>query len=115
MNKMGSCKPGFEATKHPTVLDIIWASGIYEGEGCCSKNRSEQVSVGQKDTWILYKLQDLFGGKINLFKSTKGISRWNIYGARARGFLMTIYKFMSPRRKEQIRKVLGEIICLVKS
>ena len=105
---LGRIKSELKATEHPTSFDIVWAAGIWEGEGYCgadNKTGCERSSITQKDIWILKKLQKLFGGHI----STKGHSncyQWLIYGARARGFLMTIYKFMSPRRKEQIKQTL---------
>ena len=62
----------------------------------------------QQDLWMLEKLKELFGGTISHRKrsgiSNKDYRLWRISGARARGFAMTIYKFLSPRRQEQLRK-----------
>jgi hypothetical protein len=75
--------------------------------------------VTQKDPWLLHRLQELFGGRVYPQKTRpKSISggpikdygdqwAWWIGGARARGFLMTIYTFLSPRRREQARVALG--------
>lgn len=87
----------------PCLMDIAWAAGIYEGEGAANKYGG--VSVGQNEQWILKKLKRLFGGKIYQYKNYKH-SSWYIGGARGRGFLLTIYKFLSPRRKKQIRKIV---------
>jgi len=101
-------------TIHPTTWNITWAAGIYEGEGWCGKGNSEMAAVGQKDRWLCDKLRDMFGGYVSdegVYKSGKyegkkrGFS-WHISGPRARGFLMTIWKFLSPRRQEQLIKVL---------
>jgi hypothetical protein len=62
------------------------------------------VAVAQKDTWILERLKALFGGTIG--STNPGMSAWQIHGARARGFLFTIYSLLSPRRKVQVRKAL---------
>ena len=99
--------PEVMATKSPSSLEIAWTAGIYEGEGCCSPLGwgGTGVSVTQKDPEILIKLKELFGGKISKVKKTN-LHRWYINGVRARGFLMTIYKLLSIRRKEQIKKVL---------
>ena len=115
MSSLGYNKPGFEAILHPTTLDIAWVAGIYEGEGSCDWKRGI-VEIGQKDPWILYKLKDLFGGRVYKSKNTAPrtlkpgeIYRWAIYGARARGFGMIIYKFLSPRRKEQIKNLWNKL------
>ena len=102
-----SCtKPGLESKTIPSAFDIVWAAGIFEGEGSVHKH-SDQLSVGQKDPWILYRLNSLFGGSVRTHSSHKhGLSVWTLCGARARGFAMTIYQFLSPRRKEQVRRRL---------
>jgi len=94
----------------PTSTDIAWAAGIYEGEGTCGRhNDSTQTSVAQKDNWILYKLKSFFGGSVIYYKKYKQ-HRWRLSGARSRGFLMTIYTFLSPRRKTQILFAFGKKI-----
>ena len=112
----GYCTPGFEATEHPTTLDIAWAAGIFEGEGCASTNNknSNFAVVVQKDRWLIDRLRALFGGSIRVVTRKPNASfkggtyfEWNASGARARGFLMTVYKFLSPRRKEQVKFALG--------
>lgn len=46
-------RPDLDATKVPSALDIAWAAGIYEGEGCarlCGRGkRSFAVHVVQKE------------------------------------------------------------------
>jgi hypothetical protein len=95
--------------EHPTTQDICWVAGVFEGEGSVappSKHAgSLVVSITQKDKWLLERLRALFGGSV-LTNHTK-YGRWNLSGARGRGFVMTIYKFLSPRRQEQIRRALG--------
>lgn len=100
-------KSGLEPKGHPTLLDIAWAAGIYEGEGCCHngyKNHYYGVSISQKDWWLLEKLQSLFGGSISLDKRN-GAGHWRLSGPRGRGFAMTIYKWLSPIRKQQIQRL----------
>lgn len=111
-----------------TTGDIQWAAGIYDGEGSCqllkNKNgtvKTQHVSVGQKERWMCDRMRDLFGGyvsdegvyacdhlvgKVNYKGRHRGYS-WHIHGPRARGFIMTIYKFLSPRRQKRIREVLN--------
>jgi hypothetical protein len=101
---LGHCKAGLEAKLTPSIIEIAWAAGIYEGEGHARLPGS--VSVTQKDRWILDKLQSFFGGTIGRAGRSAAYRdtimwTWNISGTRARGFLMTIYGFLSPRRKAQ--------------
>lgn len=98
-----SLKPSTLATRD----DLIWAAGIFEGEGYCYRpnNRTEQVEIDQKGRWLVDKLRDLFGGSV-YDAYGDGMYVWKAMGARARGFLQSIYGLLSPRRQEQIRKAL---------
>src|ERR1700677_4668129 len=103
-------KPGLEAIKVPTAIDIAWAAGIYEGEGSCSIKTgsagSYSIRVSQKDPELLYRLRDFFGGTVKFYKV--GAKRafechcWSVNGDKARGFLAAIYPFLTARRKAQI-------------
>jgi hypothetical protein len=99
----------------PTIQEIYWASGLYEGEGSVNGNRGFNVSIGQKNKWVLDKLQSLFGGSIKESKYSSGFpSESNkspmyylgLSGTRARGFIMTIFKLLSPRRQQQAKLAL---------
>lgn len=95
----------------PTVLDIAWTAGIYEGEGSCTptKRGSLVAKISQKQPWILRKLQRFFGGSVYFYsghKKTTPIWNFVLSGTLARGFLMTIYSLLSPHRQKTIRKVL---------
>ncbi len=123
MPNLGYMKPGLEAVEHPTSIEIAWATGLYEGEGSCGNaSGTAGVAICQKDHWILYRMKTLFGGsirhrdahktsnivtKVGTLSYPRNISEWYMSGTRARGFLMTIYKFLSPRRQEQVRKALA--------
>lgn len=107
--------PRFHSIEHPTTQAIAWAAGIYEGEGSCALRKRKnpgapQVSVAQKDPWLIDRLQSLFGGAVAHYDSKKHNARyyyWRASGFRARGFLLTIYKFLSPRRQQQIRLAMA--------
>jgi hypothetical protein len=123
---MSGWKSGVEAkktktaTKSPSTLDVAWAAGLFEGEGTTcfniikgpKKNRgTETAAVYQKDPFILHKLVELFGGSIGCTKQKTGFNPgdmwyWRIYGSRARGFLQTVYTFLSPRRRLQVNQAL---------
>lgn len=94
------------ATEHPTLSDLAWAAGIYEGEGSVHGRRDGQASVSQKHRWILDRLVALFGGTVRLH-GPRNIYVWSVSGSRARGFLMTIFTFLSPWRRGQLTRALG--------
>lgn len=86
-----------------TTIQIAWAAGVYEGEGAFSNGRI--VRVVQKDPWLVHELQRLFGGTVGQHVNRKTgavYNLWTITGSRARGFLLTIFTFLSPRRRAQI-------------
>jgi hypothetical protein len=105
--------------KSPTTLDIAWAAGIWEGEGSVnyvnngSTTPSFRVSVCQKDPEILYKLRSMFGGSIlkPRLEGGKTIHVWYLYTSRAHGFMLTLFSFLSTRRRIQIRKALVSCGC----
>jgi hypothetical protein len=100
--------PRTAPTSTPSLMDIAWAAGLYEGEGsCCRAGKSTarwsglMVRISQKDTECLLKLQRLFGGTIG--SETGGACSWGLCGVRARGFILTIYTLLTQRRRKQIR------------
>lgn len=113
-----------KATKTPTLMDLAWAAGFIEGEGCYGRSggfgdaSTERVQVAQKDPECLYRLQAMFGGRIGFQNScysnlitkpdapSDKIPFWIVSGGRARGAMLTMYSFMSERRKAAIRKYL---------
>jgi hypothetical protein len=103
------------AEDHPSTTDIHWMAGIYEGEGTAYPAKGATgVHVSQKDPWILYKMQRFVGGSVTprircRVDGTKEffIHRLILSGARARGFLYTVYPLLSPRRQAQARWAMG--------
>ena len=95
-----------QAERSPTPKEVAWAAGIYEGEGNVNfahGQTSLQITIVQKDTWILYKLQTLFGGSIYGKPDWKSkCSFYKLCGDNARGFAFQIYRWLSPRRKKEI-------------
>src|SRR5438132_1687310 len=116
---VGHMLPRLAPTEHPTTLDIAWAAGIIEGEGHINSSR---VVVRQCDRWILDRLRALFGGVVRCVKQSEVRSlqnpktgkiyhanqqhEWAVSGARARGLMMTCYRFFSPHRKAQVESGL---------
>jgi len=111
-----------KATITPTRDDLLWAAGFLEGEGSFIRAKScpsgcEMISAAQKEDGPLEHLQHLFGGKITSHqpdlprhpgKAPYRIKVWQVYGARARGIMMTLFQFMCERRQGQIRLALKE-------
>lgn len=95
-------------TEHPTIKDIAWAAGLYEGEGSCSRNGdSGGARITQKDRWVCDRMRNLFGGTVGTQTNRSGSWYiWHVSGPRARGFLMTIFTFLSPRRRVQVKAAL---------
>src|SRR5258706_7126079 len=82
-------------TEVPTMKDIAWAAGIYEGEGSVSRDvnctgywSGIRISVTQKDRWLLHRLKALFGGTIATQKTNVPYpcSEWRLASSRANGF-----------------------------
>ena len=106
LRRLGWNKPGLEPTKHPALSHICWAAGLYEGEGSCAVYGHAKMT--QKDSWALQQLRAYFGGSIGRYGQGSGHKyfHWSLSGTMGRGFLMTIYSLLSPRRQEQIRRNL---------
>jgi len=55
----------------------------------------------------LDRLRELFGGSVGESIRKDGIFYyWRITGVLARGFVLTVYKFLSRHRRKQIRECL---------
>lgn len=89
-------------TAEPTRDDILFFAGFYDGEGSvqASARNSCTMQLVQKDPELLFRARSLWGGSIHV--NNRGISHWVLCGDRARVFLITIYPFLSSRRKKQI-------------
>lgn len=102
-----------ERSVPPTMLDIAWAAGLYEGEGWCNA-RQGRIAISQVHLWPLKRMQERFAGSIGgPYKkpSLLGASPyfiWYLSGYRAAAFAMTIYALLSPRRQEQLKTMLSE-------
>ena len=110
-NKHRAAKPrvnrtAMNAVQSPCLLDIAWAAGVYEGEGHARFGETLQVVIVQKDRWLLERFITLFGGAIYGPHGHSGCFNWYISGVRARGFLLTVFTFLSPRRRLQARRAL---------
>lgn len=95
-----------------TSLDIAWAAGFIEGEGCFSSSGrgGTFINVKQVQREPLERLLRMFGGKITIKKmpSGKPINSWTAYGNLAAGVAMTVFVLLSPRRTSQALAMLNK-------
>jgi len=84
---------------------IIWAAGFLEGDGCfiLRKGRYIAVQAGQINPEPIADLVRWFNGTVS---HSNGIYLWRLSRHNAAALMMTLYSFMSEKRKEQIRKCL---------
>lgn len=111
-------RPDLAPDLSPSLRDIYWAAGVFEGEGhaCRRGGTTAFATVSQRQLWLCAKLRSSFGGSVSRYWPTTSEGKrrryhvWSLSGIRARGFLLTIYSLLSPRRQQQVRKA-----CLSKS
>lgn len=104
-----------DAISRPVAIDIVFAAGLYQGRGSASAG----TIVIRGDEQITVRLLAQFGGSVDVVEkdrikpiavgkrvyfATRDVYNWRVSGARARGFAMTIYKFLTIDRQEQIRE-----------
>jgi hypothetical protein len=119
VNMLGLPREGgwwYKGAVGPTVTDLAWAAGFLEGEGSFTfgsrakrrpSNGSPQIHASQVQKEPLDRLQHLFGGGVGLYhkrgpNKNKSVYDWRVYGAVAIGVMLTLFRFMSPRRKAQM-------------
>jgi hypothetical protein len=96
-----------------TAIDIAWAAGFIEGEGCFGaySNSGVSLTVPQVQREPLERLQRLFGGNIRQASHTntgKPLHRWGVFGMPAAAATMTVFSLLSPRRKDQAMALLDK-------
>lgn len=107
-------KPELNRERKPTQLEIAWAAGFWEGEGCCTNvsrfaaqgGNSPRADAAQATMWPLEKLRVIYGGSIGGAGPGRSGYSWRVCGERAVVFLTDIYPMVSPRRQQQIDKAL---------
>ena len=96
-----------EPTKTPTEVDLAWATGFLEGEGCFEMVRyTQRATATQTHKEPLEKIQSFFGGSLRLHKRTKPNHAdcwyWAVCGEKARHVVNLVYPLMSVRRQAQM-------------
>ena len=104
---------GWDGTRGKvSTVTLAWIAGFLEGEGSFSGSDSGgqiTVSAVQVQREPLERLQIALGGALKPYTNNHGrlYYRWTMNGSHAVGVAFTLYTFMSPRRREQIRKMLA--------
>lgn len=112
-------------TRSPRLVDIYWAAGFLEGEGCFASRESPHsrwkngtvlgvdILAVQVQKEPLERLQACFGGSLKqrqqggeAYSHYQPIWRWSLTSSRAIALMMTLYLLMSPVRQAQIRKAV---------
>lgn len=97
-----------------TDLDLAWAAGFFDGEGCISiptrvrsRNRhgyTLSLYVGQVDPSPLRRFQSLFGGTVVTKKSGPFARRtmfmWRITGSTAFAALRQLHPYLTVKRSQ---------------
>ena len=97
-----------------STLDIAWAAGFIEGEGCfgapVNVRTGVSVSAAQVQREPLERLQRIFGGRIRFKKARPPRQNhyvWWLPSLRSAEVTMTLFCLLSPRRKEQAAKLIA--------
>lgn len=95
-------------------IDVAWAAGFFEGEGCFGKpvhnSRSLHLDASQATREPLERLVAIFGGKIYdrpLTRSGKDFWSWRLFGLDAVNAIAAMYPQLSARRQAQAREALA--------
>lgn len=95
-----------------TLTEIAWLAGLIEGEGSFIYKESDSplISIQMTDEDVIRRVSVLFGTNVRgPYVRTDGHqTTWTcvVYGAKAVGWMLTLFTFMGERRKAKIRDVL---------
>ena len=102
------------------IRDVYWLAGWVEGEGCfrmetsCYKYRYPRLTVKVTDLDVVEKAAKILGTKPRDVKDVDANAHWkpqfkvDVAGAKAAGWMMTLYPLMGSRRQARIHEVLTE-------
>jgi len=97
-----------------STKDLYWLAGLLEGEGCFSVGGGKYptITLWMCDLDVIERANDLLrAAEPKRVQRRADTDRLPIYyicltGARAAGWMMTLYSLMGKRRQERIRVVL---------
>lgn len=104
-----------------TPRDIEWLAGLLEGEGCfgfyyLKRNQNgtgyycPQIRLSMTDRDVVGRAAKLMGTRVYLREGTpkgnKPVWTTRAAGAKAAGWMMTLYMLLGERRRTKIQEVL---------
>lgn len=95
-----------------TLVELAWVAGFLEGEGCFSatKLKHPRIDAPQVQREPLERLASILGCGVIYERPAKGRAQrqyqWIAQGKNAVGVMMTVYTWMSPKRKAEIQRAL---------
>lgn len=99
------------------IKDIIWLSGLLEGEGYfmvkedSSRRSKYMIAVRMTDKDVVQKVARLFDCAVQFKRRQdrkyKDIWCAEVYGDKAIAWAMTIYSLMGERRRIRIREMIA--------
>lgn len=107
-------------SESPSEVDLAWAVGILEGEGCFTRQRrsrkavraSPVVSCAMVDQDVITRLAHLFGGSLNHVREKvpgrQPLWQWTLTGVRAHHLMQMLLPYMGVRRSSRITELLAE-------
>lgn len=99
-------------------LELAWAAGFYDGEGCCtfhSSGRLARICISQNDTEVLERFQSAVGlGKIygpyGPYKGRSSKARYDWVVHRVDEVVKVadlLWPFLSSTKQDQFNRILG--------
>jgi hypothetical protein len=97
----------------PRHIDLAYAAGFIDGEGCFRWSRTARVSVKTTYPHVLRWLQHTFGGSVSQVFAGNGIARsafeWNIYSQNAIDLCALLLPYLKEKREQaSILMQIGE-------
>lgn len=97
------------------TLEIAWLAGLLEGEGSFGYYKgSPTVQIQSTDVDVVERVTEMMGGKPYLPWKPKGkehyklVYKCSVHGAKAIGWMMTLFLFLGERRQAKIAEVIEE-------
>ena len=95
-----------------STVQLAWVAGFLEGEGCFSlAGKTPTCSANQVQQEPLLRLSQIFGGRLTLVPRrgrAQPIWSWRIVGQRAVEVMLTLWTFMSPKRRSEIERAVTQ-------
>jgi hypothetical protein len=94
-------------------IDIAWATGVFEGEGCIALNaeKTPALQVSMCDEDVIRKFESVFGGYVTGPTHRKGctpIYHWRLYGVkRVQAVLRLMWPLLGKRRQARAAEVIA--------